>query len=211
MTPDLSQDLDAMPLDLKTPDLVAPDLMKPDIQPGICAGKPGTVCRAKNGLCDLAEKCVAGVANCPKDSFVLVGVKCRASTGACDPAEYCTGAAATCPSNVTWTLQSNTFYTGPGVSQAKLYATSFSFPFDSTAWTGLKSYLKDFTTTKGSQTLNLQTNAVKTGGSNQFTILYPKPGQLKDVYKRFATSTGVVLTNCAAKTPWALQVTHCGP
>ncbi len=101
---------------------------------------------------------------------------------------------------------------GPGVVQARLYTASFVFPISLAAWDSAKVYLKTFSALKGSQTLVIAVTAVNKGASTQFSIKYPKPASAADVYKRFATATGIALgTVCPAKTPWALQVIHCGP
>lgn len=59
-----------------------------------------TVCRAAISPCDVAETCVAGIAECPPDAIGPGGVECRPSAGTCDVAEHCDGMGAACPSDV---------------------------------------------------------------------------------------------------------------
>ena len=59
-----------------------------------------TVCRASNGICDVAEYCTGVSPTCPTDSKVASGTVCRASKDAtCDPAETCNGVNNTCPAD----------------------------------------------------------------------------------------------------------------
>ena len=60
----------------------------------------GIVCRAVNGLCDLAEACNGTTNDCPVDAFKTVGTSCRASAGQCDVAETCPGTSGACPADV---------------------------------------------------------------------------------------------------------------
>ncbi|HEY6475136.1 MAG TPA: hypothetical protein VI456_01060, partial [Polyangia bacterium] len=59
----------------------------------------GPICRAANGVCDVAETCNGTSLDCPADGFAAKTVVCRASAGTCDVAETCTGSAAACPSD----------------------------------------------------------------------------------------------------------------
>ncbi|MFZ5444039.1 MAG: hypothetical protein ACOZQL_28805 [Myxococcota bacterium] len=60
---------------------------------------PGAECRAKNGVCDVAEIC-DGQGQCPADGFEPSSTACRAaSAGGCDIAEFCTGASPDCPAD----------------------------------------------------------------------------------------------------------------
>ena len=66
-----------------------------------CKFEPATtVCRASQGVCDVAETCTGSSSTCPSDAVASAGIQCRASVGECDPAEACTGASASCPSDV---------------------------------------------------------------------------------------------------------------
>lgn len=71
---------------------------------GVCDGAracakytEGTICRAAEGACDVAEKCPGAGAACPADDFVPSGIVCRPAAGSCDLAETCTGTSAFCP------------------------------------------------------------------------------------------------------------------
>jgi hypothetical protein len=59
-----------------------------------------TVCRAQNGLCDLAELCTGYSAQCPDDSKVAAGTTCRLSAGSCDVPEICDGSSKQCPADI---------------------------------------------------------------------------------------------------------------
>ena len=60
---------------------------------------PGTLCRAANGTCDVAEYCVADQATCPPNAFEDTTKVCRAAAaGGCDVAEFCDGAGG-CPAD----------------------------------------------------------------------------------------------------------------
>jgi len=59
----------------------------------------GAQCRAKAGVCDVAEKCDGTSIECPPDVFVQQGTMCRDADGVCDQAEFCTGRAAACPAD----------------------------------------------------------------------------------------------------------------
>ena len=71
---------------------------------GTCAinGQPapaGTVCRAANGLCDVAEYCDGASTVCPLDRFLAKDQVCRPTAGDCDRAEVCTGTSPDCPAD----------------------------------------------------------------------------------------------------------------
>ena len=67
---------------------------------GTCtAASSGTVCRAANGTCDVAETCNGTSLTCPTDGFAPSTTVCRAASGACDVAEKCTGTSASCPAD----------------------------------------------------------------------------------------------------------------
>ena len=56
--------------------------------------KSTAVCRAANGVCDLAESC-DGVSNeCPPDAYKTSSDECRAAADTCDAAENCNGGSA---------------------------------------------------------------------------------------------------------------------
>ena len=58
----------------------------------------GTVCRAANGVCDVAEVCNGETRACPADGVASWEQTCRAaSAGPCDQAEHCTGETKDCP------------------------------------------------------------------------------------------------------------------
>jgi uncharacterized repeat protein (TIGR01451 family) len=57
-----------------------------------------TVCRAANGVCDVAENCTGSSVTCPADQFATSGV-CRAANGVCDVAESCDGSGPNCPAD----------------------------------------------------------------------------------------------------------------
>ena len=59
----------------------------------------GTVCRAQNGACDVAETCNGSSTSCPNDGFAASGTTCRAPADECDAAETCTGLSASCPND----------------------------------------------------------------------------------------------------------------
>ena len=56
-----------------------------------------TVCRASEGVCDVAETCTGSSGTCPSDAVAAATLTCRASAGECDPAETCTGRGIDCP------------------------------------------------------------------------------------------------------------------
>jgi hypothetical protein len=63
------------------------------------AGSAGSICRAKKGVCDVAETCVSGYSGCPADAKATA--VCRASNGMlCDPAETCDGVNDSCPPDI---------------------------------------------------------------------------------------------------------------
>ena len=59
----------------------------------------GTICRAANGACDVAEVCDGTSAACPADGVAASTTVCRAANGVCDVAENCDGTAKTCPAD----------------------------------------------------------------------------------------------------------------
>ncbi len=61
---------------------------------------PATTCRASAGVCDRAEVCSGGAADCPADSVQPSLITCRASTGTCDAPDHCDGTATTCPADL---------------------------------------------------------------------------------------------------------------
>ena len=69
---------------------------------GTCDMTPlakGTLCRAKNGDCDVAEFCDGANLDCPQDAFLPATTECRKAAGVCDVAEHCTGTGPDCPAN----------------------------------------------------------------------------------------------------------------
>lgn len=58
-----------------------------------------TVCRPRNGLCDVREVCDGASSACPANQVAPNVVECRAAQTVCDVAEFCDGAAV-CPSDV---------------------------------------------------------------------------------------------------------------
>ena len=56
-----------------------------------------TICREKQGDCDIEEYCTGLSADCPDDEYVESGTVCREKQGDCDIEEYCTGLSADCP------------------------------------------------------------------------------------------------------------------
>jgi hypothetical protein len=66
---------------------------------GVCPpdGKSTAVCRAIAGICDVAENCDGVNNTCPGDGFVPGGTVCRAEEEFCDVPEQCTGGSALCP------------------------------------------------------------------------------------------------------------------
>lgn len=65
---------------------------------GVCAPRAsGTVCRASDGVCDVAEVCDGTSGSCPADTFVDAGVRCRPSIGACTLEASCSGTLPFCP------------------------------------------------------------------------------------------------------------------
>src|SRR5205823_223331 len=61
-------------------------------------GNAGTVCRASEGECDVAETCTGNSGACPGDSFALSTTTCTGTSngGVCDATDYCLGTANTC-------------------------------------------------------------------------------------------------------------------
>lgn len=60
----------------------------------------GTVCRAKNGACDVQEVCNGSATTCPNDAVEPNTTVCRtAGAGGCDVAENCNGTLKTCPAD----------------------------------------------------------------------------------------------------------------
>jgi hypothetical protein len=71
-------------------------------QAGVCTTgfkSASTECRAKNGVCDVAESCTGDSVDCPTDGFASSGV-CRVAAGVCDVAESCNGTGPNCPTDV---------------------------------------------------------------------------------------------------------------
>ena len=66
---------------------------------GFTAAAAGTVCRAANGGCDLAELCSGGSLDCPTDAVKPANTVCRVAAGDCDVAEVCDGINKACPSD----------------------------------------------------------------------------------------------------------------
>lgn len=59
----------------------------------------GTVCRAQNGACDVAETCNGSSLNCPADAVQPVGAVCRSAVSTCDVPEVCDGTTKVCPAD----------------------------------------------------------------------------------------------------------------
>lgn len=59
----------------------------------------GTVCRAQNGACDVAETCTGTSAACPANAFQPNTTVCRAANGQCDREEKCNGTSGACPAD----------------------------------------------------------------------------------------------------------------
>jgi len=67
---------------------------------GTCTAKSsGSVCRAQNGLCDVAETCSGTSLVCPADAVAPLGSVCRSAPGACDVPETCDGTTKVCPAD----------------------------------------------------------------------------------------------------------------
>jgi hypothetical protein len=63
-----------------------------------CSFEPAsTECRAKTGLCDVADFCTGADADCPPDGYHPAGYVCRAVQGLCDIEDLCSGVQPTCP------------------------------------------------------------------------------------------------------------------
>lgn len=61
----------------------------------------GSLCRASQGDCDVAETCTGTSGACPPNAFEPDTVVCRPSlNGICDSAENCTGSTADCPPDI---------------------------------------------------------------------------------------------------------------
>ncbi|MDI3287929.1 hypothetical protein QHF83_31745, partial [Polyangium sp. 15x6] len=60
----------------------------------------GTVCRAANGGCDVAETCNGSSTSCPSNKYIAAGTICRGAAGPCDVTETCSGNGAACPADV---------------------------------------------------------------------------------------------------------------
>jgi len=57
-----------------------------------------TVCRAKNGVCDIADNCDGTTKDCPTtDAVEPATTVCRAKNGVCDIADNCDGTTKDCP------------------------------------------------------------------------------------------------------------------
>ncbi len=69
---------------------------------GTCSFLPASVvCRAKNGVCDIAEMCTGSAALCPSvDNVEPATTICRAKVGDCDIADACDGTTKPCPTDV---------------------------------------------------------------------------------------------------------------
>ena len=68
-----------------------------------CAGflAAGTLCRAADGVCDVAEVCSGTAGECPADAAASPELECRAASGApCDVADHCDGERKDCPDRV---------------------------------------------------------------------------------------------------------------
>src|SRR6266496_3158552 len=67
---------------------------------GMCtAVTSGTVCRAANGACDVAEICSGSSTTCPGNGFAASSTVCRAAADVCDQSENCPGNSANCPAD----------------------------------------------------------------------------------------------------------------
>jgi len=67
---------------------------------GTCsAASSTTVCRAQNGVCDVAETCSGTSLSCPSDAVAALGTVCRPQNGICDVAETCNGTTKACPAD----------------------------------------------------------------------------------------------------------------
>src|SRR5206468_1876196 len=53
------------------------------------AGNAGTVCRAVNGVCDVAETCTGASTVCPADAFEPTTSVCRPGVAECDADDFC--------------------------------------------------------------------------------------------------------------------------
>ena len=78
-----------------------------DAGPATCRARSGparrlpsaTVCRAKNGSCDVAETCNGTALTCPSDAVAPLGTVCRSASGVCDVPETCDGSTKACPAD----------------------------------------------------------------------------------------------------------------
>src|SRR6266498_1948724 len=67
---------------------------------GLCTAVTiGTVCRAANGACDVAEICSGSSTTCPGNGFAASSTVCRAAADVCDQSENCPGNSANCPAD----------------------------------------------------------------------------------------------------------------
>jgi hypothetical protein len=73
-------------------------------QNGVCTAltnptASSITCRNASGVCDVADRCVAGNMACP-EAFAPTTTQCRpAVTGGCDVADFCTGTSSACPAD----------------------------------------------------------------------------------------------------------------
>ncbi len=99
---------------------------------GTCsAAASGTVCRAQNGICDVAETCSGTSLTCPGDAVSPLGTVCRSSSGACDVPETCDGATKACPAD--GFAASTTVCRQTGGAIGMCTGTSASCPAETTA------------------------------------------------------------------------------
>jgi hypothetical protein len=59
-----------------------------------------TICRQKDGDCDVAETCDGSSAECPDDAVADTSVKCGEKDGLCDVDDFCDGTSKDCTDNV---------------------------------------------------------------------------------------------------------------
>ena len=57
----------------------------------------GTVCRPKNGDCDIEEYCTGSSAECPDDTFLDAGTVCSDADDLCENDAICSGNSSDCP------------------------------------------------------------------------------------------------------------------
>lgn len=104
---------------------------------GVCSFLPPTVvCRAEDGVCDLAETCTGTQGSCPDDGVASPTQLCQESTDPANPASFCDGKSKSCDAAAASpSLAGGCFYTATAVrSSAARLGLGLRFLLGWLAW-----------------------------------------------------------------------------